>query len=273
MEYKDLNEVRILAGLPLVERYGRDDDDDDDDDEGLSRSERELANKADRDLKAKGVKVKVNADKDLEGKGGKEDNQPETKPAAKPAVKKAEAPAGAGLTKEKKAARARGWLSANAGAKRGEFIRYATENLGFGPAYASTFFASHQKKARDAAAKAAQTNEVFILIHPAGGAYLGEAVTGTETVWTSETDPVIFESREKAEKMVEFLRDFKGQKADIEAVYIGEAGVAAVDWRDALIEKHGEAEFVKTADGLGVTASINERKVGYWNDRFDNWTA
>jgi len=59
----DISRLRALAGVqPLTESY----DDDDDDDDGMSASERELAGKADRDLKKKGIKVaNVDPDKDI----------------------------------------------------------------------------------------------------------------------------------------------------------------------------------------------------------------
>lgn len=57
----DINKVRQLAGIPLFERY-----DDDDDDSGLSRAERELIKKADKDLADKGVKVPtIDPDKEV----------------------------------------------------------------------------------------------------------------------------------------------------------------------------------------------------------------
>ena len=57
----DISRLRALAGVqPLTESY------DDDDDDGMSASERELAGKADRDLKKKGIKVaNVDPDKDI----------------------------------------------------------------------------------------------------------------------------------------------------------------------------------------------------------------
>jgi hypothetical protein len=95
----DLNEMRKIAGLPLVEAA-------DDDDDGLSASERALANKADTDLKKKGIKVpNIDPEKDMAKAAKKstekddddekpvekkEDTKPEPKKAEKPAPKKAE---------------------------------------------------------------------------------------------------------------------------------------------------------------------------------------
>ena len=58
----DIARIRQLAGQqPIMESFS-----DDDDDDGLSKSERALASKADSDLKKKGIKVaKVDPDKDV----------------------------------------------------------------------------------------------------------------------------------------------------------------------------------------------------------------
>lgn len=266
MKY-DLNEIRVLAGLPILnERYNEDDDDGD----GLSRSERELANKADGDLKKRGIKVKVDADKDTEGKGGKDAKDDEDdKPASKPSEKKEEksdAPKGEGLTKEKKAAKARAWLTAHPNATRGEFTKAAAE-YGVGAAYANTFFYAHKKRTK---AAAEQANEVFIIVHPTGNAYLAESKHGNEFAWTNEDAPLVYENRADAESLVKFFAEFKNQNLEIETIYLGEAGVGAADWRDAIVEKHVGVEFLKNEDKLSFVAVVNERKVGYWNDRFDN---
>lgn len=55
----DISRIRALAGVPLNESY-------DDDDDGMSAAERALADKADKDLKKKGVKVaNVDPEKDI----------------------------------------------------------------------------------------------------------------------------------------------------------------------------------------------------------------
>jgi chemotaxis protein histidine kinase CheA len=59
----DMERIRKIAGLPMITEGFRDDDEGD----GLSAAERELAKKADGDLKKKGISVgKVDPDKDLQ---------------------------------------------------------------------------------------------------------------------------------------------------------------------------------------------------------------
>lgn len=223
----DMNRLRRIAGLteskketrtPLTEMY-------DEDDEDMSSAERELAAKADKDLKKKGVKIaKVDPDKDIESAAKKEAADAKTakaeepkaveeKPASSEETKTAEAKRrGKAPNPESKMQKALAWVIANPHAKRGEFIKHA-ESFAMSPNYASAHFYAIKAKLK---AKTDVT-ECFFLTHPQSSNFmLAENREMNQYQWidhSSDLEPLVFMSEADARKMMMTIHDFKRQGA------------------------------------------------------------
>lgn len=235
----------------------------DDEDDDMSDSERELAKKADTDLKKKGVSVKADPDKDLarlakkrhskeesaerradadeiaekeakrkekaarekeaadradadreESKAAAEEKKAEKAGEAEGGEKTAEAKRrGRAPNADSKAQRAVAHIRANPAMRRGEFLRWAQENLGMGANYASAFFARHNPKA--SRQQHSQTNEVWMISHPLVSSFLlHENLELHKMEWvdaSSDNDPMMFESEAAAQQMITHMRDWKKQ--------------------------------------------------------------
>lgn len=205
----EVDRMRKLAGLPLMERRN-----DDEDDEGLSRAERELASVADRDLKKKGVDV------DAELAAARKREKAEKAAAAKPNAEqkpaaKAEAPA-AEEKKEEKAAAKRGegrgalraWLSSHEGtATRAQFMAKAKE-VGVGSGNASAMWQSMKSKQK--------VSEFYVIRHPSVSSFiLAENAMFGRYQWLDENDHddhleiQLFETAEHAKKVLTHIENFK----------------------------------------------------------------
>lgn len=224
----DINRFRALAGLYEKEnwfdkQFNSGDDDD------LSSSEKELAKKADEDLKKKGVSV----DKDLakaeqhaekmaaERKAkkaaaatAKKEEKPEVKAEPKPepkAEEKAENPKSA-----KKLHQAMEWLKSHGSATRKDFMAHA-ETIGMSRAYAGAYFYLLKKRIGNANVK-----EAFILLHPSVARFaLAENKQFNRFQWvsleeTSMIEPLVFDTRAQAEKVLKFIHDHKSLSANVE---------------------------------------------------------
>lgn len=246
----DINHFRKLAGMaPLTESY------DDDGDDGLSASERALANKADKDLRKKGVKVKdADPDKDMaalarrrkaaeakreaaadadeadEAKSKAEEKAAAEKEAteAKAEAEKVETAATEKESTEKEAteAKRRGKAPnpesfnqhAKANAKdmtRAQFLKWAAETHGKGKAYASALFAKYNPKS----GRTIKVDECFMLQHPTAKSFLlAENAAMNQYQWidaTSSLNPLIFETADEAKKMADWIYEWKNQTTQI----------------------------------------------------------
>lgn len=202
----DINEMRKFAGLSvLTESRFREDDDD----EGMSSAERELARKADADLKKKGINVKVNAEKDLEG-GNKPKSEPAEKVEDKPKAAEPAAKAEGDMPpaeKAKKAASARAFLKGDPAPTRKEFFAKAAD-LGIGKNYAAIIWQNNKPSVKP-------VTEGFYFAHPHTKSFvLGENREMNQYQWidpNSEFPMVIAESKEQADKIEKYMREIKNQ--------------------------------------------------------------
>lgn len=263
----DIARLRQIAGVQLNESY------DDDDDDGLSKSERELASKAEGDLKKKGIKVgKVDPDKDIaklatrrkasetkketaaddeekeaatkaksekeaaEKDAPKAEDKPEPKKEAPKAEEKKEE-SKAEEKKEEAAAEAkrRGKAPnpesfnqhAKANAKnmtRGQFLTWAAEKHGKGKAYSSALFAKYNPKS--GRALPTEAKECFMISHPSLSSYfLHENKMMNQMQWVdldSDNEPMIFESKAEADKVIQYMANWKGQVGSLVTIDLSE---------------------------------------------------
>lgn len=238
----NLTRIQQLAGIPITESY--------DDDDDLSPAERELAAKAEKDLKKKGVKVgKVDPDKDLHAlaqrrkakEAAKEADEDKEEAEAKAAASKEEADEPkaeekkeAPKAEEKKEepkkeeaaaeAKRRGKAPnpesfnqhAKANAKnmtRGEFLKWAAEKHGKGKHYASALFAKYNPKS----GRQVKTDECWVLVHPQASSFmLAENEAMNQYQWiddASPMNPMVFETEAEANKVAKWIHEWKNQSA------------------------------------------------------------
>lgn len=247
----DIDRIRKVAGLfekwvkptakpenkPLLEAA--------DDDDDLSPAERALAQKADTDLKKKGVDVEkelsaaeTRAKKAKEKKAApkaapaaaekkekkaekKEEPKAEEKKEEPKAEEKAEEKKDAPVASVKKLHQAVEWLKNNKGAARKDFMA-AAEKWGMSRAYAGAYFYPLRKRAAGGDLK-----EMFILLHPNVERFaLTENRMFGRYQWMSLEDanssfePLVFETQAAAEKVVKFIRDMKSMDAVVERLHI-----------------------------------------------------
>jgi len=247
----NLNELRAIAGLPLNERY------DDDDDDGLSRAERELASKADKELKAKGVKVPdIDPDKDISKaanrsktkKDAADTTADEEEPAAtakeEPAATAKEEPAAkkeepAAKKEEPTVAKKRGrsadpnsnmsvgreWIKNHPDASLGQWKDHCAATGLMVPAQASAFFYRHSVKAtRNPKTKGQTSESVWMFAHPMQPSFYLHENAGMGTYeWVNESEakmPVVLETIEDANRLVQFLSDWKSISVKVQKVGI-----------------------------------------------------
>lgn len=221
----DLNRIRKLAGL--TESY---------DDDTMTRSERELADMADRDLKKKGINVKVDPDKDMERLAKKVKKKEEKEldddaEEAKPEEKKdnaEEAKAKSDTKPEEKKddsgkpargehrAQAREYMKDHAGKGRAAFMAFA-KSIGMGVGNATHFW-QHNRPASPVKG----VSEWFVLVHPSLPHYqLAENCEMGTYQWVdaySNIEPLAFTKLEEATKLADHLLQWKSCVADIQKV-------------------------------------------------------
>lgn len=234
----DINAIRKIAGLPLMEAFGRDEDDDEDPDAKIASSDKRQAafekkNKNEMrraELEAKN-KEKVAAKKAEEAKAEKKEapKPAEKKAEEKPAEKKEEPKAaekkeesnesneakkrGRTPSDSSKMGQARAWLQSHPEASRSEFMKHA-ESFNMSRHYANAFFYSVKKKMK--------VTECFILVHPTMPSFvLAENRELNQMQWvdpTSPLEPMIFEKKAEAEKIAKYMSEWKSQYADIQTI-------------------------------------------------------
>lgn len=248
----NINNIRKIAGLPINEAWDRDDGDDEDPDVKIAMGDKrqqafEKKNKPELDAAKKAMADKAKAQKEASAKKKEETKaapaaakKEETKPApkkeeAKPEPKKEEAKAeekkeespaaeakrrGAKPNENSKSQRAAAWIKANSSAKRGEFLKWARENLEMGSAYGSAFFARHNPKA----GRQQVTKESWVITHPSMPSFLlAENFEMGTMQWidpSSPMEPMIFNSRAAAEKTSKYMAEWKSQFSTIEHIIL-----------------------------------------------------
>lgn len=233
----DINNIRKIAGLPLMEARIDDEDDEDPDAKIAASDKRQAAfekrNKkelsdAEQAAKERNEKLKAQA---AEKKAAKETEKKEApKAEEKPAEKKEDAPKAEEKPAEKsdeqrsstrgrkpsdssKMGQARKWIQDHPTASRGDFMKHA-ESFNMSRHYANAFFYSVKKKMK--------VTECYILVHPNLPSFvLAENREMNQMQWvdpTSPLEPMIFESREEAEKIATYMSEWKSQYADVQTV-------------------------------------------------------
>lgn len=218
----DISIIRKIAGLnPIMESFEDDDDDEDPDvkvaakDKRQAQFEKKNRNELTRAEKEAANKEKVDAKKKEEEKAKLKDEkkaEPKAEPKAEEkAEEKAEAKKrGRAPNPDAKAGKARAWLDAHPGATVGEFKKHAAE-FGMTPHYASAKFyqIKHSKTLK----------ECYMLSHPSMPSFmLAENREISQMQWvdpTSPLEPMIFETKEAAEKIVKYMSEWKSQYANI----------------------------------------------------------
>lgn len=229
----NINIIRKIAGLPLMEAFRGDEEDDDDEDPDVkvvSKDKRQAAfekkNKNELTAAEKAAKAKDKAaaaaaaekkaaEKPVEKKAEPKAEEKKEAPAAE---KKEESNEGNNEAKKRgrkasdssKMGQARAWIHAHPEAKRGEFLTHA-ESFGMSKHYGSAFF--YQVKAKSKVA------ECYVLTHPSMPSFLlAENREISQMQWVDPTSPLvpmIFESRAEAEKVAKYMSEWKSQYADI----------------------------------------------------------
>lgn len=252
----DINQVRKIAGLsPVNESWDRDDDDYDDPDVKIAMGDKrqrefEKKNKGELDAAKKAMAERNKAQKEAaakkkaEAESKKAEEKPaakaeEKKPEPKPEAKKEEKPVakaeekkeekkeeaaeakrrGAKPNENSKSQRALAWIKSNPQGKRGEFLRWAKENLDMGAAYGSAFFARHNPKS---SRQVQQANEHWVITHPSMPSFvLAENREKGVMQWidpTSQLEPMIFTKLAEAEKVAKYMSEWKSQYSNIEHI-------------------------------------------------------
>lgn len=154
----------------------------------------------------------------------KEDPKPAPKeePKAEPKAEEKAAEAkrrGAKPNENSKSQRALAWIRSNPSAKRGEFLRWAKENLDMGAAYGSAFFARHNPKS---SRQVQQANESWVITHPSMPSFiLAENREKGVMQWidpSSQLEPMIFTNLAEAEKVAKYMSEWKSQYSNIEHI-------------------------------------------------------
>lgn len=212
--------IRKIAGVPLME--SRHDDDDEDPDVKVAMGDKRQA-----EFEKKNKRELTSAEKAATAKEKAAKSTPpadEKKEAPKAAEKKEEAPKSDDAPAEakkrgrtpsatSKSGQAAAWIKANPEAKRGEFMTHA-ESFNMTKHYANAFFYSVKKKMK--------VTECFILVHPSVPSFvLAENREINQLQWvdpSSPLEPMIFETMAEAKKVVKYMSEWKSQAATIETI-------------------------------------------------------
>lgn len=231
--------IRKIAGLnPITEAF---DDDDEDPDAKIAASDKRQAafekrNKSELSAAEKeaAIKEKMAKEKAKEARAKKANEKPAEKKEApkaeeKPAAKAEEKPVAKSEEKSEtsseakrrgrapsdtsKRGQARAWITSHPEAKRGDFLKHA-ESFGMTKHYANAFFYTVKKSTK--------VEECYVLSHPSMPSFLlAENRELNQMQWvdpTSPLEPMIFESRAEAEKIVKYMSEWKSQYANIDTI-------------------------------------------------------
>jgi hypothetical protein len=201
----DTKRLQELAGIFLIES---------EDDDDLSPAERELAKKADTDLKKKGIDVDAAMKKADERKAARttapaKDEKKDDKPAAAADEKKEEAPAASA----KKMHQAVDWFKSNKEATRSQFMAQA-EKWGMSRNFANVAYYKIKKRLA----------ECYVLVHPSVARFAlahNRAFNRYQWINLEESEglePLILETRAEADKVNKFLLEYKSQVAVVEKI-------------------------------------------------------
>lgn len=235
----NIDKVRKIAGLePLTESRAWGDEDDADDyedpDAKIAASDpkqRAFERKASKDLKAAREEMdKRTADQKAKAaeKKAAEANVAKKEEEKKEEGKATETSASAEEKKRRgraenpdgKQGLARKWMQENPNATRKEFIAHVTANHGMSAHHANTFFYAHKKKM----GSKSTTNEMFYIQHPHAASYvLAEDPEQRSFKWvdfTSHLEPIITETKEEAEKIAKYIKEWKGQETVVSSIEV-----------------------------------------------------
>lgn len=214
--------IRKIAGLPVVEGWSDDiDDGDEDPDVKIAMSDKRQAA-----FERKNKKSLADADKPVESKA-KEKASPKAdtpkEKAEEPSKEKADTPEakrrGAKPNADSKSQRALAWIKNNPTEKRGAFLKWAKENLEMGAAYGSAFYARHRNRG-DAEIK----NECWVITHPAMPSFLlAENRELNQMQWvdlTSPLDPLVLKTEAEAQRIATYMSSWKSQHSTIEKIVL-----------------------------------------------------
>lgn len=227
----DVNIMRKIAGLPLMEAV--DDDDDEDPDAKIAMGDKRQAafekrNKSELSTAEKeaNIKEKLAKEKTKEARVKKAEDSPVDKkesPVASPKAKEKSEDAadtsneakrrGRAPSDTSKRGQARTWINGHPSAKRSEFLAHA-ESFGMTKHYANAFFYTVKKSMK--------VEECYVLSHPSMPSFmLAENREINQMQWidpTSPLEPMIFESRAEAEKVAKYMGEWKSQYANIDTI-------------------------------------------------------
>ena len=203
------------------------------------RKAKEAKKEADADEEEKKAAATSKAEKEAEEKNApkaaesddEDDKKEEKKPAPKADEKKDEPKAeekkeeaaaeakrrGKKPDANSKSQRALAWIKANPDAGGGAFAKWAIANIDMGKNYANTYF--HGLKAKARAQLKASANECFMISHPTLSTYfLHENRAMNQMQWVdsdSDNAPMVFESKDAAEKVIKYMAEWKSQQGNL----------------------------------------------------------
>jgi hypothetical protein len=234
----DINKVRKLAGMPLMEAWDNDDDDEDPDAKiaGGDKGQSEFEKKASKDIKQAEQKADEIAKKKAEEAAAKKVASPfdalvnhataDKKPAKAEKAPKSdeggEKRRGKAPDPEGKQGKARAWMDANPNATRKQFIDHVVANHEMSPHHANTFFYAYKK------VKGSKTvSEMYYLSHPSVSSYvLAENRELNTFMWTDHTnatlEPLMFESKAEVERVAKYMSEWKGIPTQIGTVNLNQ---------------------------------------------------
>lgn len=215
----DVNSLRKIAGLPLMEAWDRDDDYDDEEDRDVKIAASDRRQDAFEKKNKKEIDAAPPAKKAAPAAAKKEEKAESEGSEAKSEEAKEAKRRGAKPNENSKAQRAIAWIKKNPYGTRGQFLAYARDNLEMGTAYGSAFFARHNPKS---GRSAPPTVEAWVLVHPSLPSHLlSENRQQNQMQWidaTSESDPIVFESKAEAERVAQYMTEWKNQKAIVQHI-------------------------------------------------------
>ena len=166
-------------------------------------------------------KSEPKAEPEKKAEPAKEEPKKEESKSTEPAAKSDEAAPeakrrGRAPSEDSKSGQARAWLTNNAGARRGEFIAHAGQHFQMSKHHANTFYYAHKAKNKK------DVSECFVLVHPfMSSLVLAENREMGTMQWidpSSDLEPKIFFERAEAEKLAEYMADWKNQATVIEKI-------------------------------------------------------
>lgn len=101
---------------------------------------------------------------------------------------------------------------------RGQFIKWATENLNVTSNQASGLYVKHKNSSI-----VSESTVLYVIMHPVSSSYMlaEDRSTNLVTAWVdqnSDIDPLVFTDINEAQKIVTYMSRWRGQSATIEKI-------------------------------------------------------